>query len=130
MAGCALLAGGAAMAYLVVGLVGQAIQGAEAWAAAGVAALLCLAGAELALVSSRIARRGSPQGALVGLLVAMGCRLVVPLAGSLAIRFGSPHLFTSGALYYLVVFYLVTLTLEVGLELHGMPVRDSSGRSR
>ena len=67
---------------------------------------------------------------LVGMLVRMG----IPLGAALLVVFRGGPLADAGFLYYLVVFYLVTLTVETFLALGGrvprkkMPPTGSSIR--
>ena len=84
-------------------------------AAAGVAAASCLLGAATALVVSHLLRE--PQHAMAALLVATTARMGVPLlVGLVAYLRGGP-LAEAGLLYYLLVFYPVTLAVEIGLSL-------------
>lgn len=114
---CALLALASVSLVLVVAPIGHAIEGKQAWPAAAGAALFCLLGAELALLSTRLRSPRSPQSALFGLLLAMGFRLAIPLAGSLYIRLASPKMLSAGALYFMILFYLPILAIEILLEL-------------
>jgi hypothetical protein len=103
--------------YLVVTSVAYAISGRQGCIAASVAALLCLAGAELALLVMHLGRRRSVRAALIAMLGAMGLRLAIPLSGSVIIRLAKGPLLEAGALYYLIVFYVVTLAIEIPLEM-------------
>lgn len=82
--------------------------------AASVAAAICLVPSLTALTISSVLR--GPQNALAGLLLAMFARTGVPLLLALLIFRRGP-LADAGAIYYLIVFYLVALGLETWLSL-------------
>ena len=104
-----LLAGTLAWAGLV-GPLAWAIGGATGTAAAAVAGALCLAGALAALlVSPLLARR---EQFVLGVLLAMAARMGIPLGAALALHLTGGTLAKAGLLYYVLVFYPVTLTLE------------------
>lgn len=116
---CALLAAVTLAVYLVAAPIGYSLKGADGCLAAAVAAGLTLFGTETALVATRRAR--GPSAALRGMLVGMMLRLGVPLFGSLAIKIRGGAALEGGALYYLIVFYLVTLAIEIALEVCRIP---------
>jgi hypothetical protein len=127
---CALLAGVTLAAGAIVGAIAYGAVGRDGIAAAAVAGLLCLAGAESALMFTQLGRQHTSRGALTGMLLGMCCRFGIPLLGSLAIRLAAPRLFAAGALYCLIALYLVTLTVEIGLELCNVSLpRYRGGRS-
>ena len=76
---------------------------------------MCLVGALLALVISHVLR--GPQWALYGVLAGMAVRVGIPSAFALAIIFYGGPLAEGGILYYLLVFYPVTLGVETILSL-------------
>lgn len=119
--GCALLAVATLLTLLIAGSIGFALYGMWGLLAASLAAVLCLSGAEAALVASRLAQRAKPDQALTGMLLAMLFRMAAPLAGALWIYLQGDRLVAAGAWYQLIVFYLVTLAVEVGLQLQGLP---------
>lgn len=114
---CAVLAGVTALATIGVAITAGMIAGPQGVRGAVLAGLLCLGSSELALALTQLGRKGDPGGALTGMLLGMICRLGMPLAGSLAIRLWAPELMAAGALQSLIVLYLVTLAVEVSLEL-------------
>jgi hypothetical protein len=87
--------------------------------AAAVAAALCLAGAGPALVISDRLRK--PHEALVGLLAGTIVRTGVPLAFGLAVHLYGGLLAKAGLLYYLLIFYPVTLAVGTILSLPAKP---------
>jgi hypothetical protein len=94
-------------------------------AAAAVAAGLCLAGAAAALPISDWLRE--PCEARAGLWAGTIVRMGVPLIGGLAIHFSGGLLADGGLIYYLLVFYPVTLAAGTVLAL---PVRSESANRR
>ena len=86
------------------------IGGGRALAAAGAAAAICSAAAAIALVVSHLL-----QGAglvLAALLMGMAVRTGLPLIPAVALQFRGGPLVDAGFLYYLLVFYLLSLTGE------------------
>jgi hypothetical protein len=113
---------------VVFGLVGPVafhIGGLMALAAAALAAGLCLAGGSMALMASRLLP--GPNLALVALMTSMTARMAIPLAFGLAIHLHGGPLAKAGLLYYLLVFYPVTLAVETLLTLP--PTTKSKGRT-
>jgi hypothetical protein len=84
------------------------------WTAAAAAAF-CLAGAEVALLVSPLSRR--PKRALFGMLLGMAARMGIPLGFGLGCHVQGGVLAQTGLLYYLLVFYPVTLGVETALWL-------------
>jgi hypothetical protein len=91
------------------------IGGAMGLAAAGLAAALCLLGAATALVVSHLVRE--PQHALAALLIGTTARMGVPLLIGLVAHLRGGPLADAGLMYYLLVFYPVTLTVEISMSL-------------
>ncbi|NQT11883.1 MAG: hypothetical protein HQ582_03985 [Planctomycetes bacterium] len=114
-----------ALAYGLVAPVAGYLAGGVGLAAAAVAAGLCLAGATVALLSVHLFRGSS--GALAGVLLGMAARMVIPLGGGFALHSHGGPLAEAGLLYYLLVFYPITLALETWLSLPetGSPERYS-----
>jgi hypothetical protein len=88
---------------------------AAALRAAGVAAGLCLAGALLSLGIHYIFR--DPQSVLISTLLGMGINMGIPLVFGAAIQLRGGPLSQAGFLYYLVLFYLLTLAVKTMLTL-------------
>lgn len=116
------LATRAGMLVLVV-LVLYALAAPVAWHlggstgvwAASAAAGLCFCGAVLALVIAHLFR--APQHVLYGMLLGMAPRMGIPLGFGLAYHFYGGGLAEAGLLYYLLVFYPITLGVETVLSL-------------
>lgn len=107
------------LVFAIVGPVAFGLGGSMALAAAAVAAAVCLAGASIAIVAS-FALAG-PSMALAALLVGMIARMAIPLACGLAVHLRGGPLSDAGFLYYLLVFYPVTLAVET---LFSMPTQE------
>jgi hypothetical protein len=104
-----------AVAVAVVAPVALYLSGGIGLASAAIAASLCLAGAVVALVAARLFHGSS--GALAGMLLGMAARMVIPLGGGFACHVQGGPLAEAGLLYYLLVFYPITLALETWLSL-------------
>jgi len=101
-----------AAVFVVYALVAPAIGLLGGWAAlaaAAVAAGSCAAGAAAALVASHCLR--GPNSALPGMLRSMAARMGIPLAFGLACHLRGGLLADAGLLYYLLLFYPVTLVM-------------------
>ena len=95
--------------------VGGFLDGLPGAAAALGAAGVCLAGSTTALVSTHVLREaGLP---LEAVLLGMGIRMGVPLAVALVCCFRAGPLANAGFLYYLLIFYPLTLLIETALSL-------------
>lgn len=117
-----------AAAYLAVAPIAWAIGNTTGLIASAVAAGLCLAGATLALLVTYFFR-GSNL-ALQNLLLGMLLRMGVPLMLGLVLHTQVDQLAAGGMLYYLVGFYLVTLTVETVLTLPSLlPTQPQTRKS-
>ena len=85
------------------------------FAAAGAAAVLCMAGALLGLWIHYIFC--DPKLALTAILLGMAVNMGVPLAFGVAIHLHGGPLSESGFIYYLLFFYLLTLAIKTMLTL-------------
>lgn len=91
------------------------LRGATSVAAASVAAVLCLLGAIGAMLAGELLRQPDRMLAAVGL--GMALRMAVPLGLGLTIHLHGGPLAKAGLLYYLLIFYPVTLAVETWLTL-------------
>jgi hypothetical protein len=89
--------------------------GADAVAAATLAAFLCWTGGTSALVLGGMLR--GPQLALYALLTGLFVRMGIPLAFGFAIQLRGGPLVEVGFIYYLLIFYLISLAVETWLSL-------------
>ncbi len=98
--------------------IGWRIAGPSGCQAAAIAGGLCYLGAVSALVVTRIfARIPGPQAFLIGFGLSMILRLGVPLGVGIPIHLSGGSLAEGGILYYLLVFYPITLAGETILSL-------------
>ena len=119
--GWSLVTKGVLLALVVAGL--YTVVAPAAWrmaasrgmVAAGLAAAACLGGALIALVAGHVFR--SPPYALAGVLLGMAARMGVPLMLVLVCWRRDALLVQAGLLYYLLIFYMVTLGVETLLSL-------------
>jgi hypothetical protein len=101
--------------YALAAPVAICLSGFIALAAAALAAGLCLTGAAAALlVADRL--RG-PGGALAALWLGMALRMGVPFGAGVTIHLHGGPLAQAGLLWYLLVFYPITLVVGTVLSL-------------
>jgi hypothetical protein len=103
------------VALVAVGVVASLWCGTVGGTAAALAAVICLTGAVLALTISGVLAR--PETALASLVLGMALRMGLPLVAALAVHLHGGPLAEAGFLYYLVVFYPITLAVETLLSL-------------
>jgi len=101
--------------YALVVPVAVHLSGSVASAAAALAGGLCLAGASAALVVAD--RLQGPAGTLAVLWLGMVLRLGVPFAAGTIIHLHGGPLAQAGVLWYLLVFYPITLVVGTVLSL-------------
>ncbi len=94
------------------------IGGYFAVLAATIAAAACLIGGVLALAISGLFR--DPQQAFAGVLLGMGADMGVPLVVAMACHLGGGELSRAGVMFYLLIFFPVTLTVKTVLSLPKM----------
>jgi hypothetical protein len=94
-----------------------------------VAALLCLVPSVAIVAWANIGSDLSPERLLLVVLGGTGLRMVVVLGAGLALSFLDPVFQDMAFWIWLVVFYLITLTLEIGLLLRRNPAARGPGRS-
>lgn len=116
-----------AVAFALVGPVAWYLAGPLGLTAAAVAAGLCLVGATVALLSVHLFR--GPSVAVAGVLLGMAARMVIPLGGGFVLHTHGGPLAEAGLLYYLLVFYPITLALETWLSLPETKPARCSGAS-
>jgi hypothetical protein len=103
------------VAWLVVAPLSFWLHGVLGLAAASLAAVVCLTGAAAALAIGELS--GALAGPLVGLLLAMGMRTGVPLLFVVVLQLTGGVLKGAGLVYYVVLFYVLALGVEVPLSL-------------
>jgi hypothetical protein len=103
------------VAYLIATPVAIHLGGFDAFLAATLAAGLCLAGAAAALIIGDQLR--GPGGVLAALWLGLFLRLGVPFAAGVTIHLHGGPLADAGFLWYIVVFYPITLVIGTILSL-------------
>jgi hypothetical protein len=102
-------------AYALVAPVAVRLGGSVALTAASLAGGLCLAGAAAALMIAD--RLQGPAGALAALWLGMVLRMGMPFAAGAIIHLHGGPLAQAGVLWYLLVFYPITLVVGTVLSL-------------
>jgi hypothetical protein len=92
-----------------------------------VAALVCLVPAAVTLLWSGRALGGPPEQQLLAVLGGTGLRLFAVLVAGVGLFLSVPALGHAAFLIWLVVFYLITLTLEVVLLVRRHPPDGAHG---
>jgi hypothetical protein len=123
----ALLLGGTACFWLVAAYPAYSLWGEEALLYSATAAVLCLLPMAGTLVWAARALRGAPEQALAAVLGGTGLRILVVMGAAVALYLTVPFFHRRSFMIWVVVFYLVTLTLEMGLLLarHGATGRPA-----
>jgi hypothetical protein len=127
-----LLIGGSIVFWILAAWSGRHFWGDTAAVYSGVAVLLCLIPTALTLAWAGSERPCSPEQQLIRLLASTGIRIVVVLAGALALYGLFPYFHEGpGFLMWVVVFYLFTLGFETLLLVSGRTgAEESDGSSR
>jgi hypothetical protein len=112
------------LVYVLVAPVAGLLHRTGGVLAAAAAAGLCLLGAVLALAVTH--RFPDPKHLGQAFLVGMLPRMGIPAGGAIALQLLGGILAEGGVLYYLLVFYPVTLAAEAWLSL---PLHDGPGQS-
>jgi hypothetical protein len=114
-------------AFAVIGPLAGWLRGAVGVAAAAVAAGVCFLGAAAALCLGRVF--SDPARAWIGALAAMIPRMGVPMSFALFFYGLGGRLTDAGLLYYLIVFYPLTLAVETMLSLPETDKKRFSGKT-
>jgi hypothetical protein len=113
----ALLLGGTVAFWLVTAYPTYLLGGEEALAYSATAAALCLLPMAGTLLWANWALRGTPEQALAAVMGGTGLRMVFVIGVAIALHQAAPYFHSRGFLLWVIVFYLMTLTLEMGLLL-------------
>ena len=97
------------------------LQGADGLRAAALAATLCLLGATLALAIGQLS--ADQRFIMPALCLGTALRMGIPLITVFSIHLHGGPLAEAGLIYYLLVFYPVTLLVETALSLPGLSPR-------
>ncbi len=101
--------------YALVAPVALYCSGSGGLRAAAAAGAVCLAGAMAALIVSHLLR--GPKSVWYGLLLGMFLRTGIPLGAGVVMVLSGGTLAEDGVLFYLLMFYPVSLALEAALSL-------------
>ncbi len=110
---CCLLTIALVLACIAATPLAFALRGTNGLLAVGVAAGVCWFGAVITLPIAALFR--GPSAMMYGLALSMLGRTMLPLVLGVALHFASPMLADAGMIYYLLVFYLLTLAVETVL---------------
>jgi hypothetical protein len=120
----AILAGGSALFWFLVGVPARHWLGDSAAIFLGVALLLCLVPTAATMVWARWSLRQSPEQQLLMVLGGTGLRMFFVLAAGLIIYFQVPYFQEQSFWIWVLVAYLFSLGLEMSLVL-GSPTNLS-----
>jgi len=121
-----LLVGGSLTFWLVVAYPAWLLGGEAAVVFSAVAGLLCLVPTAATLLWCLWASREAPEQRLLAVMGGTGVRLVVVLGAGMALFHALPYFHYPTFWIWVIVFYLFTLTLEVGLILTRPSAMDGS----
>ena len=105
--------GGSAAFWLVISYPAFRWGGVPALVFSAAALALCLLPTAATLLWARSALEGPPEQQLLAVMGGMGVRVVVVLGGGSALYFLEPYFHQASFWIWVVVCYLVTLTLEM-----------------
>jgi peptidoglycan/LPS O-acetylase OafA/YrhL len=123
----ALLAAFVAIVWLMMAPIAYQVSALSGLIAAATGSLVCLLGAELALIIPSFFRGSST--AVYGMLIGMLARAFLPLLLGVVLHREVPALAAAGMVYYLLVCYLGTLTAETALMLAQIRNNSSSPKA-
>ncbi len=112
--GCALLVVWLLLAPLAIG-----VSGTFGLQAALLAALCCWLGAQFSLLIAALIRGGASL--LQRILLGLVARAMFPLVVGTALHIRNPELATAGLIFYVLVFYMVTLAVDTALLIAQVP---------
>ncbi len=112
--------------YPIFGGLAAALVGPAAWPAAALAALICWAGAAIALTLAFRFRQ--PREAIIVLGLGMAFRMGLPLAAVMVLAKVWPALADAGFFVLILGFYLVTLATETLVSLTLSPHRPAAAK--
>lgn len=101
--------------WLLVLPVAYFISGATGMVAASVAAMICLGCGAIAMLSASVV--SGPHAAMNGALIAMLVRMAGLLALGVGLHLGVPEFAAAGLIFYLLLFYMIDLTVETVLQI-------------
>jgi hypothetical protein len=121
----ALLIAGGLVSWLVVFYPARLLWGDSAVVFSVVALLLCLAPAIVTLIWSQRAFQGTAEQQLLAVMGGTAVRMLFVVGAALVLFLSSNYFHEHSFLIWVVVFYLITLTLEMYVLVSG---RSAAGR--
>lgn len=113
----ALLVGGSLAFWLLLAYPAWLVGGAAGVIFSAVAGALCLVPTVVTFLWCAGTARGTPEQRLLAVMGGSGARLAVVLGIGIALFHGFPYFHYKTFWIWIIVFYLFTLALEVGLLL-------------
>lgn len=124
-----LLIAGSLVLWLLLAVPARYWWGDDTAVRAGVALLLCLVPAVVTMLVTEWALARSAEQQLAAVLGSTGARMFLVLGAAFGLYQWAPYFGAGSFLAWVVIFYLATLALEIGLLLSGRSaVKPSAGR--
>lgn len=120
-----LLAAGTVLFWVIVAYPANRIGGQEDLLQSTVAMLVCLVPAAATLIIVRRSMSKLPEQQLLAMFGGMGVRMGFVLGIGYLLYSSVPVLADVGFWIWLVVFYVATLALEIGLVVTARPIREA-----
>lgn len=113
--------------WLVVAPLAYQVSAVPGLVASATGAAICLSGAALALLIAAVLQ--GPGTAMHRMVLGMFARTMLPLLAAVALHFKVPSLAQAGMIFYVLVFYMATLTAETVVALAQIPRSPNSGKA-
>lgn len=124
-----LLVGGLLLFWLVLVYPAWLLGGESGVVFSSVAGVICLVPTVVTMSWCLATSREAPEQRLIAVLGGMGVRLVVVLGAGMVLFHALPYFHYRTFWIWVIVFYLFSLTLEVGLLSTRPPTMDHSQQS-
>jgi hypothetical protein len=125
----ALLLAGGFVCWLVISYPARMVWGDTAVVFSAVAGLLCLVPAGATLIWCQRAFQGAPEQQLLAVLGGTGVRMAFVTGAAVALFLLVDYFHQPSFLIWVVVFYLLALTLEMSLLLSGRSASEPSQKN-
>ncbi len=120
------LIGGVLSLWLVICYPAYLLWGESAMAFSAVAALLCVVPTAATLIWSQRALKGTPEQQLLAVLGGTGVRMICVIAAAMVLYHSISFFHHQGFWIWVIVFYLLTLSLEISLVVAGNSAPDGA----
>jgi hypothetical protein len=121
--GCALV-----VAWLLLAPLAMRLNGSDGLRAAAIAAVCCWLGAQFSLLIAAMIRGGATL--MTRIWLGMIARAMFPLVVGTALHLRDPQLAAAGLIFYVLVFYMVTLAADTALLLSQVPESVAPRKAR